>query len=146
MSCFELVKKFKKEYPSTVAWRLFQNSNVIDMHVNPDEEVTYAFAGQKGEALFDCFQTAVVAVTTKRLLIGQKRVLIGYVLNSVTPDLYNDMQVYEGLFWGKVIIDTAKEKIVITHISKDALVELETVISSFMMEEKKKYYYEENSN
>ena len=115
MTCYELVKKWKKKYSGTIAWRLFQNSKVIDMHVNPDEEVTYAFACQKGEGMFDIFQTAVIAVTNKRLLIGQKRVLIGYALNSVTPDLYNDMQVFESLFWGKVVIDTAREKVVISH-------------------------------
>ena len=146
MTCYELVKKWKKKYPGTIAWRLFQNSKIIDMHVNPDEEVTFAFAGQKGEGLFDIFQTAVVAVTNKRLLIGQKRVLIGYALNSVTPDLYNDMQVFESLFWGKVVIDTAREKVVLSHLSKESLQELETVISSIMMEEKKKYYYEESQN
>ena len=37
MTCYELVKKWKKKYSGTVAWRLFQNANVIDMHVNPDE-------------------------------------------------------------------------------------------------------------
>ena len=51
MTCYELVKKWKKKYPGTIAWRLFQNSKIIDMHVNPDEEVTFAFAGQKAK---DC--------------------------------------------------------------------------------------------
>ena len=71
-------------------------------------------------------------------MIGQKRVLFGYVLNSITPDLYNDMQVYEGLLWGKIVIDTIKEKIVISNLSKTALVEIETVISTFMMAKKGK--------
>lgn len=139
MTCYELAKKFKEKFPSTVAWRIFQNSKVIDEHVNPDEEVTYAFVGQKNESPFDIFQTCAVAITNKRMLIGQKRVLFGYALNSVTPDLYNDMQIYQGLIWGKIVIDTIKEKIIISNLSKDSLVELETVISTFMMEEKMKY-------
>ena len=139
MTCYELAKKFKNQFPSTIAWRIFQNSKVIDEHVNPDEEVTYAFVGQKNESPFDIFQTCAVAITNKRMLIGQKRVLFGYALNSITPDLYNDMQIYQGLIWGKIVIDTIKEKIIISNLSKDSLVELETVISSFMMDEKKKY-------
>ncbi len=139
MTCYELAKKFKEKFPSTIAWRIFQNSKVIDEHINPDEEVQYAFVGQKNESPFDIFQTCAVAITNKRMLIGQKRVLFGYALNSITPDLYNDMQVYQGLLWGKIVIDTIKEKIIVSNLSKDSLIELETAISSFMMEEKKKY-------
>ena len=136
MTCYELVKRFKNRYPGTVAWRLFPNANVIDKHVNPDEEVKYAFAGQKNEGPFDLFETCAVAITDKRLMIGQKRVFFGYVLNSITPELYNDMQVYKGLIWGKIVIDTVKENIVISNLSKDSLVELETQISQFMMDAK----------
>ncbi len=139
MSCYELVKEFKKKYPTTVAWRLYQNARVIDEHINPGEVVKYAFAGQKNDSMLDIFQTAVVAITNKRILIGQKRVLFGYALNSITPDLYNDMQVYETIFWGKIVIDTVKEQLIISNLAKDSLFELETVISEFMMEEKKNY-------
>ena len=139
MTCYELVKAWKKKYRSTVAWRLFQNAKVIDDHVNPDEKILYAFCGQKNDSSFDFFQTAVVAITDKRVLIGQKRVLFGYALNSITPDLYNDMQVYKTILWGKLVIDTLKEQITLSNIDVDALIELETVISQFMMEEKKKY-------
>ncbi len=138
MSCYEKVKEWKKKYSSTVAFRLFQNANVVEQHINPDEKLEYIFAGQKNDSPFDFFQTAVIALTDKRILIGQKRVLFGYVLNSITPDLYNDMQVYEGLLWGKIVIDTIKEKIVISNLSKTALVEIETVISTFMMAKKGK--------
>ena len=119
MSCYELVKEFKKKYPTTVAWRLYQNARVIDEHINPGEVVTYAFAGQKNDSMLDIFQTAVIAITNKRILIGQKRVLFGYALNSITPDLYNDMQVYETIFWGKIVIDTIKEQLTISNLAKD---------------------------
>ena len=144
MTCYELAKKFKEKYSSTIAWRLFPNACIVDQHVNPDEVVNYAFVGQKNESPFDFFQTAIVAITDKRLLIGQKRVLFGYKLSSVTPDLYNDMQVYQGLFWGRIVIDTVKEKIVISNLSKKSLIEIETKITQFMMEEKKKYAKEED--
>ncbi len=144
MTCYELVRNFKKKYSGTIAWRLFQNASVIEAHINPGEQVKYAFAGQKNESPFDFFQTAVIAITDRRLLIGQKRVLFGYAFSSVTPDLYNDMQVYRGPVWGRVVIDTVKEQIVVSNLSKDALVEIETVITEFMMEEKKKYAKKEH--
>ncbi len=144
MTCYELVKEFKDKYSNTIAWRLFQNAKIVDQHVNPNETVTYAFAGQKNESPLDFFQTCVIALTNKRLLIGQKRVLFGYALSSITPDLYNDMQVYQGLFWGRIVIDTVKEQIVISNLSKKSLIEIETKITEFMMEEKKKYGKNEN--
>ena len=138
MNCISYCKRFKKKYPSTVAWRIKENARIVDMHVNPDEEVSYAFVGQKNDSFVDFFETAAIAITNERILIGQKRVLFGYSLSSITPDLYNDMKVYEGVFWVKIIIDTVKEVIVISNLSKDSLVEIETEISSFMMKAKAK--------
>ena len=134
MSCFEKVKEFKKKYPQTIAWRLYQNSSIVEEHLNPDEEILYAFAGQKNDSFLDFFTTAVVALTNKRILIGQKRVLFGYSLNSITPDLFNDMQIFRGLLWGKVTV-------ILTNLDKKSLIEIETTITEFMMEEKKKYGY-----
>ena len=139
MNCYDLAKRFKRKYPGTVAWRIFQNANIVDMHINPNEGVSYAFAGQKNDSPLDFFQTAVVALTDKRVLIGQKRLIFGYSLSSITPDMYNDMQIYQGIIWGKIVIDTIKETVVISNLSKKALIEIETVISDFMMREKKKY-------
>ena len=53
--------------------------------------------------------------------------------------MYNDLKVTGGLFWGKVYIDTIKEFVTLSNISKMALREIETEISSYMMEAKKKY-------
>lgn len=131
--------EFKKKYPMTVAWRLKQNSKIIEKHVNPDEKVTYAFVAQKGNNPLDIFSTCVVALTNKRLLIGRNRVVVGYFLDSVTPDLFNDLKVLSGVIWGKIHIDTAKEFVALSNIDKKALPEIETKISSFMMEEKKLY-------
>ena len=131
--------EFKKKYPITVAWRLKQNSKIIKKHLNPDETVIYSFAAQKGDNPFDILSTCVVTLTNKRLLIGRNRIVFGYFLDSITPDLFNDLKVASGLVWGKIFIDTAKEFIALSNIDKRALSEIETKISSFMMEEKKLY-------
>ena len=77
--------------------------------------------------------------SNKRILIGQDHILTGYTLTSITPDLFNDLKVYQGIIWGKLIIDSVKEEVIFTNIEKKALPEIETAISSAMMEEKKKY-------
>lgn len=139
MGCYEKLKKFKKKYKLTVSWRLKKHCKIVDLHINPDEEILYTFAAQKNDNPLDIFTTAVVALTTKRIIIAQKRVVFGYFFNSITPDLYNDMQIYMGLLWGKVTIDTIKETLVFSNIQKDALPEIETEISTYMMREKLKY-------
>lgn len=138
-SVYELVLEFKQRHPFTIAWRLKQNSSVIERHLNSDERVLYAFVAQKNNNPFNIWGTAVIAITTKRILIGRKRVVIGYFLNSITPDMFNDLKVTSGILWGKIYIDTVKEFIALSNISKDALDEIETQVSSYMMEEKKKY-------
>lgn len=136
---YDHVYLFKEKYPRTVAWRLKKNSEVVEKHLNPGEEVLYAFAAQKNDHPLDFFSTAVVALTNRRILIGQKRAIFGYSLNAITPDLFNDMQVYQGIRWGKVTIDTAKEVVVMTNLAKKSLPEIETNITEFMMKEKQKY-------
>ena len=138
-SVYRQVLRFKEKYPMTIGWRLKQNSSVVERHLNPDEEVRYAFIAQKNDNVFNIFNSAVVALTNKRILIGRKRVIVGYFLNSITPDMYNDMKISSGLIWGKVFIDTIKEFVTLSNISVDALTEIETQITSYMMEEKKKY-------
>ncbi len=143
---YNKVKEFKRKYPRTVAWRLKKNSKVVQMHLNPGERVLYAFCGQKNDNPLDIITTCVIAVTNKRLVIGQKRVVFGYFYYSITPDLYNDLQVRNGLIWGDVIIDTVKEKVHLSNIDPKGLIEIETVITEFMMKEKKKYHINENQN
>ena len=79
-------------------------------------------------------------------MIATKRIVFGYFLYSITPEMFNDLTVYSGLFFGKVTIDTVKELIYITNLSKDCLDEIETKISSFMIEEKRKYGLKEVKN
>ena len=138
-SVYKKVLEFKNRHPGTIAWRLKKNSKVVEKHLNPEEEVLYAFAAQKNDSTFDIFGTAVIAITNKRILIGRKRVVIGYFLNSITPDMFNDLKVHGGLIWGKIYIDTIKEFVTLSNISLSALDEIETQITEYMMEEKKKY-------
>lgn len=132
--------KFKKLHPSTIGWRIKQNASIVEKHLNPDEKVLYVFVAQKNDNPLDVLSTAVIALTDKRILIGRKRVVFGYFLDSITPDLFNDLKVKGGLIWGKVYIDTVKEFITLSNIGVEALPEIETEISSYMMEMKKSYY------
>jgi len=136
---YDHVLEFKLKYPFTVGWRLKRNSDIVQRHLNPGEEVLYAFVAQKNDNPFNMIESAVIALTNKRILIGRKRVVFGYFLNSITPDMFNDLKVVGGILWGKVYIDTVKEFVTLSNISKSALNEIETAISSYMMEEKKKY-------
>lgn len=143
-SVYNKIMEYVNKYPGGVYWfRLRKHSAVVEKHMNPDEEVLFAFAAQKNDSVFDVFSTSAVVLTNKRILIGQKRLVFGYRLNIITPDMFNDMQVYEGLFWGRIVIDTVKECVTFTNIAKDALPEIETSITSYMMEEKKKYHGQE---
>lgn len=136
---YEKVRQFKDKYPMTVAWRLKSHCKVIDLHLNPDEEVQYAFTAQKNDNPFDIITTAVIVLTNKRILIGQKRLLFGYFYTAVTPDMFNDLSLKMGIIWGKVYIDTIKEVIKLSNLQREALPEIETAITEYMMREKQKY-------
>lgn len=137
-SVLEQAREFKSKYPMTIAWRLKKNSSVIEKHLNPDEKVLYTFVAQKNNNPFDIISTSVVVLTDKRLLIGRKRVVFGYFLDAITPDMFNDLKVLSGVIWGKIHIDTINELTTLSNIDKKALPEIETMISSYMMQEKKK--------
>ena len=103
-SVYEQIKSFKKQYKSTVAWRIKQHSKVIEKHLNP------------------------------------------YTFLAITPDMFNDLTVYSGLIWGKIYIDTVKETVILSNISKSALDDIETPITEYMMNEKKKYIQNEQDS
>ena len=37
----------------TIGWRIKQNASVVDHHINSDEQVLYAFIGQKNNNPFN---------------------------------------------------------------------------------------------
>lgn len=139
MSIYSKVKEFKKKYPLTVAWRLKQNCAVVEKHICSDEKVQYVFVGQKNNKFYDIFSTCVIAVTSRRILIGRKRVFFGYALDSVMPYMFNDLNVKTRILWGTVCIDTAAEEIFISNIDKDAIADVEKNVSKYMFELKKQF-------
>lgn len=136
---YNFALNFKRKHHGGVVWRLKKHCEVVEKHLNPGENVLFAFAGQKNTNFYEPFFSCVVVLTNKRILIGQKRVVWGYFLSSITPDLYNDLLVYQGLIWGKITIDTVKEEVTISNLPKSGLDEIETNISEMMMSEKQKY-------
>ncbi len=136
---YKKLKEFKAKYPATVAWRLKAHSKVVEKYLNPGEEVKFAFPAQKGISSMDIFSTFVVVLTNKRILLAQKRVLWGYTYLAITPDMFNDLTVSSGIIWGKLYIDTVKETVMLSNISKGAMDDIETEITEYMMSEKQKY-------
>lgn len=143
---YEKLLDFKKRNKGTISWRMKAHAKVIDKHLNPGENVLFAFTAQKGLSSLEIFNTYAVVVTNKRIILAQKRVLFGYLLVSITPDMFNDLTVSSGIIWAKVIIDTVKEVITLSNISKAAAGEIETAITEMMMREKKKYLKVEKSD
>ena len=141
---YKSIMKFNRKYPGGISWRVKKHAQVLEEFINHDEKVLYSFCAQKNEKISEMFNTFAIVVTNKRILLGHKRLFWGSYLYSITPDLYNDLKIYKGLMWGKIIIDTVKEEITLTNLPKQSLDEIETNISEFMMEAKKKYKNEKN--
>lgn len=147
MGSYEKLEKFVKKYPMTVTWfRLKKHCEIIDKHLNPNETIKFIMAGQLDNNHLSFFNTGVIAVTTERIMIAQNRLTVGYVFTSVTPDMYNDLEVEAGLIWGLLTIDTIKEKIYVSNLDKKSLPEVETAITMSMQEAKKKYKKRENQD
>lgn len=136
---YKKVLEFSKEFPGTVAFRLSKHAGVIETHLNPEEKVLYAFAGQKNAQSLIIINSCVVAITNKRIIIGQKRLFWGYFFTTITPDMYNDLKVRRNLIWSDVEIDTIKENLYLSNLAPKAAVKIETLITEFMMKEKQKY-------
>ena len=130
--------RFKRKYSFTIASRIKKHSQIIERILDKDEEVLYAFCGQKNDSNVSLFQSCVVALTNKRIIIGQNRVVYGYFITSITPDLFNDLKINSSLFWGSVIIDTNKELVYISNLDKSSLDEIETMVNRIIMEDKQR--------
>lgn len=136
-NCYSLIKEFMKKYPMTIAWRLKRHCKIIDKHLNPGEEILYMFTGQKNDSSINFMNTYVIVFTNKRIMVATKRVLFGYFLKSITPDMYNDLTIHRGLIWGRITLDTMKEVITITNIDVNALNDIETNITEIVLKLKK---------
>ena len=138
-STYEKVLEFNKKYPGGIYWRVKKHADIVDKNLFDGEVVNLAFAAQNNTSHGSIFDTAILAITNKRIIIAQKNLIIGYNLNTITPDLYNDMQIYSGIIWGMITIDTIKETIYFSNIAKTALPAIQKEITSFMIEAKKAY-------
>ena len=125
---------FKSKYPLTIGWRLKRHSKVLLEHLHDDEVIRYAFYAQKNKSSLDVTSSGIIAVTNKRLVIARDRVVIGYFFDSITADMFNDLKVRSGIIWGKIIIDTVSELVILSNISKSALPEIEEEVTSAMLE------------
>lgn len=136
---YKQAKCFKRKYPFSIGWRIKQHCKVVSKHLNCDEEVLYTFCAQRNDTSWNFIDSCVVCLTNRRLVVAQKRLLFGYYMTSVTPDMFNDLEVRKRIIWGQVSIDTIKEVMIFSNIQPAALSEIETSITTYMMEEKKKY-------
>lgn len=135
---YSRAKEFKRKYPSTIAWRLKAHSKVIAEHMENGEEIKYVFAGQKNDSIFDIITTYVVVVTDRRIILGEKRLFFGYFLISITSDMFNDVTIKQGLLWGRCVMDSLRENVVISNLSKAAASEVEANITKHVIMAKEK--------
>lgn len=136
---YKFVCEFMKKFPKTIAFRVKKHAQVVNIHLNKDEKVIYAFCGQNNISSLMIINSCVVALTNQRILIGQKKLFWGYFFTTITPDLYNDLKVRKNLIWSDIEIDTVKENIYISNLDPRGAIEIENIISNFMMKEKQKY-------
>lgn len=139
-----MAKEFKRKYPKTLAFRLKAHAKVASKFIGEDEEVKYVFVAQKNFKSYEIFNTNIIVLTDKRLIVATKRLIFGYFYRVITPDMFNDLTIKTNIIWGKVIIDTIKEKVVLSNIDPNALPEIEENVANVMMEEKQKYIQRES--
>ena len=135
---FNSCKDFLKKYPMTIAFRVRKHASVVQEHINSDEVVLFSFVGQKNSNALNPFYTTVVVFTNKRMLLGRKRFFGRYSYASITPDMLNDFEIYNYIFFGCVEIDTVKEHFTINCLNKKALPKIEDALSKYMIDEKLK--------
>jgi hypothetical protein len=134
---YEKAKEFKRKYPKTVAFRIKKHAKVAQKFIGDDEEIKYVFVAQKNVHNLDFVNTNIVVLTDKRIIVATKRLIFGYFFRMITPEMFNDLTIKNGLIWGKVIIDTIKEHVVLSNIDPDALAEIDDNITMYMLEQKK---------
>ena len=135
---YEKAKEFKRKYPKTVAFRIKAHAKVAANFVGSDEEVKYVFVAQKNFKSFDFINTNIIVLTDKRIIVATKRIVFGYFFRMITPEMFNDLTIKNGIIWGKVIIDTIKEKVILSNVDSNALAEIDDNITMYMLEQKKK--------
>ena len=144
MSVYPKVIRFKRKYSMTIAFRLAKHCKVVDNIIDKDEKVLYAFCGQRNDDNRFLFESCVVALTNKRIIIGEKR-FFGYYVINVRTELFNDLKIRAGLLFGHVEIDTVKENIHISNLDKKSLDEIETMVNRVISDNRKRMALKKNS-
>lgn len=134
---YNKAREFKRKYPGTVAFRIKAHAKLAEKYIGSDEEVKYVFLAQKNNHSYEIINTNIVVLTDKRIIVATKRLLFGYFFRMITPDMFNDLTIKQGIIWGKVIIDTIKEKVVLSNIDTNALPEIDDYVTMYMLEQKK---------
>lgn len=134
---YEKAQEFKRKYPSTVAFRIKAHAKVASKFIGSDEEIKYVFVAQKNFHSYEIANTNIVVLTDKRIIVATKRLVFGYFFRMITPDMFNDLTIKHGIIWGKVIIDTVKEQVMLSNIDPTALAEIDDNITMYMLEQKK---------
>jgi len=137
-----MVRRFKNKYPYTFAFRLKRHADVIQNVIDKDEKVLYTFCGQKNDSHSMLFDSCVVALTNKRIIVGQKRIF-GYYVITINTKLFNDLSINSRIIWGRIEIDTVKENLFISNIDKRAMDEIETMIHKIVLSNNKRMKQEE---
>ena len=146
MSMYSNALKFKRKYPWTIVFRLKKHAKVVQDIIDKDEKVLYTFCGQRNDTHTMICDSCVVAVTTKRIIVGEKRALFGYYVLTISTELFNDLKINTGLIWGRIEIDTVKENLFISNIDKRAMDEIETNVHEIMLNNKRRLKQNKEKN
>ena len=135
---YKKAKEFKRKYPKTIAFRIRHHAKVVSKFVGSDEEVKYVFIAQKNYNSLEIVNTNIIVLTDKRIVIATKRLVFGYFFTMITPEMFNDLTIKSGRIWGKVIIDSINEKVILSNIDVNALAEIDQNITMNMLNEKER--------
>lgn len=134
---YKMVMAYKSKYPGAISFRLKKHCKLVEEHLYPDEEVLYAFCAQKNDSWYDLCNTNVICLTNKRMIVATKRLVYGYFFISIAPNHFNDLTIYNGLIWGKILIDTVKEEVMLSNIPVKAMHELDVRLTQYFEQFKK---------
>ena len=96
---YRRAKEFKRKYPMTIAFRLRAHAKVASKFIGSDEEIKYVFVAQKNYQSYEIINTNIIVLTDKRLVVATKRLVFGYFLKVITPDMFNDLTIKTNIIW-----------------------------------------------
>jgi hypothetical protein len=115
-SIYEKALEFKNRYPGTFGYRLKKHAKVIEDNLLEGEKVTNVYCGSLGT-----FDTAILAITNKRIILGHKKLFFGSKCVSINNDKICSVNAYNGMIWGKVIISSLSDDyFALYHLGKKA--------------------------